>query len=221
MEEQTGLYLILNNYRSPNKNEKKVKGKKRDYFDFKKGDYAYAFPYIGSNSSVQYGGMVIVDDKYIIPKNFVKLLTQEEEAIVLRNNEQNQKKQNEIVQNDIVQEVEPLVPTVEKLNEEGKQVVEKSTEKLKNMSLNSIKKLKNSYTSTGIFFGTVGGIILAMYLKKNIWLSVGIVAGGSIIGGIIGNNVQKRNNKMFDKTDDMDYAQDNNVEVLSNEVMNN
>lgn len=204
MEEQPALYLILNNYRSPNKNEKKVKGKKREYFDFKKGDYAYAIPYNGNNSSIQYGGMVIVDDKFIIPSNFVKLLTQEEAAVVIKNYEESQKQQNN--KNDIVQEVEPLVPTVEKLNEEGQSEVKESTDKLKNMSLNEIKKLKNSYTSTGIFLGTVGGIILAMYLKKNIWMSIGIVAGGSIVGGIIGNNVQKRNKKIFDATDEVENS---------------
>lgn len=204
MEEQTALYLILNNYRSPNKNEKKVKGKKREYFDFKKGDYAFAIPYKGNSSSLQYGGMIIVEDKFIIPSNFVKLLTQEEAAIVLKNYEESQKQQNN--QNDIVQEVEPLVPTVEKLNEEGQSEVKESTDKLKNMSLNEIKKLKNSYTSTGIFLGTVGGIILAMYLKKNIWMSIGIVAGGSIVGGIIGNNVQKRNKKIFDATDEVENS---------------
>jgi hypothetical protein len=184
------LYLILANYRSANKQKDFKKGEK--YFNFKKNMYAYGRPYKVDAQGATYGNMILVDEKYIIPEKFCRLLNEKERAYV---ESEYAKLQNNSNANgtDIEQKTEATEQAdVELLNNQGKAAMSETTEKLKNMGIGKINNIKSGYVSTGVLFGGVGGLLLATFLRKSIWMSVGIVIGGMTLGGIVGNNFDKR-----------------------------
>lgn len=184
------LYLILANYRAANKQKEFKRGEK--YFNFKKNMYAYGRPYKVDGTGATYGNMILMDDKYIVPANFCRQLTPQERAYVEQEYAKLQATSNQATSNADGDQSQNEKADVENLNQQGQAAMAESTEKLKNMGMDKINKLKSGYVSTGCLFGGVGGIILAMYLRKNIWVSTGIVIAGIALGGFVGNNFEKR-----------------------------
>lgn len=189
MSEKNNLYLMQAEYRAA-KRMKTLNG--ANFFTFKKDIYVYGHPYRGEDANMNYGDMILVNEKYIIPANFCKKLTDQEREYV----ESTMPKPAQTANQTSIVDTEPEPQaTVETLNEQGKEAVLESTEKLKTMSLSKIANLKNSYTSTGVMFGAVGGVMLAVYLHKGFWISTGIVLGFTALGGFAGSRFQKKQEK--------------------------
>lgn len=187
---EADLYLMKADYRSPKKN-KELKG--ANFNNYKKNTYVWAIPYRGGNENATYGEMVIVDNKYIIPSNFCHRLTAEQRDYVLK--EQEKKNINTETKSQAEAETQTSQPTVEQLNNQGREAVKDKIEKVETLSLKKIENIKRSYVSTGVLFGAVGGFFGGMFLKKGIAGYAGCIIGGMILGGMVGDYLQKKHDK--------------------------
>lgn len=187
---ETKLYLIKSDYRSPNKNKPIGKGEKA-FHNYKKDTYTWGTPYDVSDSNVKFGEMILVTEKFgkfIIPRGHLAELSEEQTKYVLNMVEPKSNANDEIT------------PTIETLNERGQEAVKEGTDKIKEVSIEKIKNLKNSFVSTGVVFGAIGGVGLAMWLRKGAVVTTVLIAGGIVAGGLLGNHFQKK----YDKKDETD-----------------